>query len=151
MSCLYTILFPVCYYIFHSFQIITISKYPWKKLLDYWITLETYWLECDKLLEYLGNFFESLFINFIVSAMLFERLEELNVFLSLLFNSKLTLPSVSTLKDVICNNVTEKKSNTAVQSFIQFIDNIEKYFSDIKIVSSKLLYHFFKWCWIEQW
>lgn len=68
--------------------------------------------------------------------MLFERLEELNVFLALLFNSKLTLPSVSTLKDVICNNVMKKKSNATVQSFIEFVDNIEKYFSDIKIASS---------------
>ena len=58
------------------------------------------------------------------------------MFLALLFNSKLTLPSVSTLKDVICNNVTKKKSNATVQSFIQFVDNIEKYFSDIKIASS---------------
>ena len=62
--------------------------------------------------------------------------EELNVFLALLFNSKLTLPSISTLKDVICNNVMKKKSNTTVQSFIQFVDNIEKYFSEIIIASS---------------
>ena len=65
-----------------------------------------------------------------------DRLEELNVFLVLLLNSKITLPSVSTLKDVICNYVTKKKSNATEQSFIQFVDSIEKYCSDIKIASS---------------
>ena len=90
-------------------------------------------LSVQKLLEYLGNFLESRFINFKVSAMLFERLEEVNVLLALLFNSKISLP---TLKDVIFNNVTKKKSNATVQSFIQFVDDIENYFSDIKIASS---------------
>ena len=64
--------------------------------------------------------------------MLFERLEELYVFLALLFNSKLTLPNLSVLKNVFIDRVVEKENFTsAIQAFIYFVDNVEQHFTDI--------------------
>ena len=71
------------------------------------------------------------FVNFIVSSMHFERLEELNVFLALLFNSQLRLQCITILKDVIFDQAAKKNASKTIDVFIHFVDHVEKYYSEI--------------------
>ena len=67
-------------------------------------------------------------VNFIVSSMHFQRLEELNVFLALLFNSDISLPCVTVLKDIIFDQAAKKNASNAVEAFIKFVDHVERYY-----------------------
>ena len=55
----------------------------------------------------------------------FERLEELNVFLALLFNSQLRLSCIKIMKDVIFDNAAKKNANKAIEAFTKFVDHVE--------------------------
>ena len=61
----------------------------------------------------------------------FQRLEELNVFLALLFNSDISLPCMTVLKDVIFDHAAKKNASNEVEAFIKFVGHVERYYSEI--------------------
>ena len=61
----------------------------------------------------------------------FQRHEELNVFLALLFNSDISLPCMTVLRDINFYQAAKKNASNEVEAFIKFVDHVERYYSKI--------------------
>ena len=53
------------------------------------------------------------------------------MFLALLFNSDISLPCVTVLKDVIFDNAAKKNASNDMEAFIKFVDHVERYYAEI--------------------